>query len=171
MWGIMVKRKLLVIFAAFLLGLGGSACKQAFAEEQLGVVFMTVQVESAGIREKPAVLSSVITTITYGSVVKVFEIRDGWAKVEIPGITRIGYIFATSLRKVTIPEGQMASPQQGVTAPQVVLAGKGFAPLNSNPAVGMESLENSTQKQWLDYMESLTIDPMEALAFVLGKAD
>jgi hypothetical protein len=35
----------------------------------------------------------------------------------------------------------------------------------------MESRENSTQKQWLDSMESLTIDPWEALAFVLGKAD
>lgn len=166
-----MKRKVLVIFAAFLLSLGGSACSQAFAEEQPGVIFMTVQIESAGIRERPAVLSSIIATTKYGNVVKVFEIRDGWAKVEIPGMTRIGYIFATSLRKVTIPEGQMASPQQGVTAPQVVLAGKGFAPLNTNPSVGMESLENSTQKQWLDYMESLTLDPMEALAFVLGKAD
>jgi len=166
-----MKRKLLFVFAAFLLGWGGSACTQAFAEEQPGVVFMTVQVESAGIREKPAVLSSIIATTRYGNVVKVFEIRDGWAKVEIPGMTRIGFIFATSLRKVTIPEGQTAAPLQGVTAPQVVLAGKGFAPMNGNPAAGMESRENSTQKQWLDYMESLTIDPLEALAFVLGKAD
>lgn len=166
-----MKRILLVVFAAFILGWGGGACTKAFAEEQPGAIFMTVQVESAGIREKPAVLSSIIATTRYGIVVKVFEIREGWAKVEIPGQTRIGFIFATSLRKVTIPEGQMAAPLQGVTAPQVVLAGKGFAPINANPATGMESRENSTQKQWLDSMESLTIDPWEALAFVLGKAD
>ncbi|MCE1206878.1 MAG: hypothetical protein LWX00_05680 [Spirochaetia bacterium] len=166
-----MKRILLVVFAAILLGWGESAFTNAFAEEKPQVAFMVVQVESAGIRDKPYVVSSIIATTRYGVVLKVFEIRDGWAKVEIPGQTRIGFVFATSLRKVTIPEGQIAEPLHGVTAPQVVLAGKGFAPMNSNPLTSLESRENSTQKQWLDQMESLTIDPSDALAFVLGKAD
>lgn len=163
-----MKRKFLIVCAALILGCAGFSFAQASGEEKSGIVFMIVQVERAGIREKPAVVSSIIASTGYGIVLKVFEIKEGWARVEIPGETRCGYVFATSLRKVSIPEGQTAAPLQGVTTPQIVLAGKGFISMDGIPAAGMVSYENSTQKLWLDYLESLTVDPLDALAFVLG---
>jgi len=126
---------------------------------------MTVQVAKSQIRESPSVIAPILATVLYREKLFVYENKDGWARVRIPGSTRSGYIFSSALSAKPIPSSSPGSAVPGVTGSEIALAGKGF-----NEAVE-ESYKNSAKVNyfWVDVMEDFEYPPELCVRFLAGK--
>ena len=126
---------------------------------------MTVQVAKSQIRESPSVIAPILATVLYREKLLVYENKDGWAKVRVPGSTKIGYIFSSALSAKPISASVPGSAASGVTGTEIALAGKGF-----NEAVE-ESYKNSVHVDyfWVDEMEDFEYPPDVCIRFLAGK--
>lgn len=126
---------------------------------------MTVHVAKTQIRAKPSVIGEILATVAYREQVLVYESRDGWAKVAVPGSTRYGYVFLSALTARIISPVDAGEAASGISGTEIALAGKGFN----------ESLEESYRQNahvdfsWVDRMESYDY-PSEALVGFLAGA-
>jgi len=127
-------------------------------------VAMTVQVTRSQIRESPSVIAPILATIVYRNKVVVYENKDGWAKVQVPGSTRFGYMFMSALTEKTISSTDAGRATSGITGSEIALAGKGFS----------ESVEESYRKSsgadysWVDAMEGYAYSPETVVGFLAG---
>jgi hypothetical protein len=127
-------------------------------------VTMTVQVTRSQIRESPSVIAPILATTTYRNKVVVYESKDGWAKVQVPGSTRYGYMFMSALTEKTISASDAGRAASGITGSEIALAGKGFS----------ESVEESYRKSsgadysWVDVMEGYAYSPETVVGFLAG---
>jgi len=127
-------------------------------------VAMTVQVTRSQIREAPSVIAPILATIVYRNKVIMYESKDGWAKVQVPGSTRYGYMFLSALTEKTISSTDAGKAASGITGSEIALAGKGFS----------ESVEESYRKSsgadysWVDAMEGFAYSPETVVGFLAG---
>jgi len=125
---------------------------------------MTVQVAKTQIRERPSVIAAILATVEYKARVIVYENRDGWAKVGVPGSTRYGYMFLSALTSRTISPANAGEAASGISGTEIALAGKGFN----------ESLEESYRQNahvdfsWVDRMESYDYASETLVGFLAG---
>lgn len=126
---------------------------------------MTVQVAKSQIRESPSVIAPILATVLYRDRLLVYESKDGWTKVKIPGSTQIGYIFSSALASKPISSSVSGSAAPGVSGSEIALAGKGF-----NEAVE-ESFKNSAHVDysWVDMMEDFEYPSDQCVRFLAGK--
>jgi hypothetical protein len=126
---------------------------------------MTVQVAKSQIRESPSVIAPILATVFYREKLFVYENKDGWARVRMPGSAQSGYIFASALTGKPIPSSSPGDAIPGVTGSEIALAGKGF-----NEAVE-ESYKNSAKVNyfWVDVMEDFEYPPELCVRFLAGK--
>ena len=126
---------------------------------------MTVQVAKSQIRESPSVIAPILATVLYKEKLLVYENKEGWAKVGVPGSTKIGYIFSSALSAKPISASVQGGAAPGVTGTEIALAGKGF-----NEAVE-ESYKNSVHVDyfWVDEMEGFEYPPDVCVRFLAGR--
>lgn len=126
---------------------------------------MTVQVAKTQIRASPSVVAPILATVEYRAKIAVYESADGWAKVQVPGSTKIGYMFLCALTEKTIRGFSAGKATSGVTSGEIALAGKGFN----------ESVEESYRKTshvdyvWVDVMEDFEYSPELLIGFLNGE--
>lgn len=170
----MIQRKFRCVWALFLILFSGTAALQAQpgADTPGGALqggaakpgVLTVQVARSQIRAAPSVIAPILATVEYRTKVIVYENRDGWAKVQVPGTTRIGYMFLSALTEKTISSSDASKAASGVTGTEIALAGKGFN----------ESVEESYRKNshvdysWVDVMEDFSYSSEALVGFLTG---
>ena len=149
------------------------ACALAFlilvplqAQGQTDITAMTVQVATGQIRANPSVAASILTSVTYRQKLFVFGTMDGWTKVRVPGSSRYGYIFASSLTIRNIPTSVPGSTVKGVSETEISLAGKGFDQVMEEEY----QQEAHVDFSWVDAMEKLAYAPETCVLFLEGGA-
>lgn len=154
-----MKRRFFGVFALAML----FAVASAFGQGQASGA-MTVQVGKAQVWQAPSVVAPVLASLAYKDKVLVLGSSEGWAKVQVPGSTKVGYMFMSALtqRPVSSSAAEVAVP--GITASEIALAGKGF-----NDSVE-ESYRKSTHIDYafVDAMEAYAYSPDEAAGFLAG---
>jgi len=125
---------------------------------------MTVQVAKSQIRDAPSVIAPVLALVEYRTRVIVYESKDGWAKVQVPGSTRLGYMFLSALTEKNISASDAGKAASGVSTTEIALAGKGFS----------DAVEQSYRKashvdySWVDVMEHYEYSPETLVGFLSG---
>jgi len=154
-----MKRRFFGVFALAMLFAGVAAFGQGQAPGA-----MTVQVGKAQVWQAPSVVAPVLASLAYKDKILVLGSSEGWAKVQVPGSTKVGYMFMSALtqRPVSSSAAEVAVP--GITASEIALAGKGF-----NDSVE-ESFRKSTHIDYafVDAMEAYAYPPSEAAGFLAG---
>ncbi|MHB0897769.1 MAG: SH3 domain-containing protein [Spirochaetales bacterium] len=157
-------RKSIFCAAALLLMIGaGKVPLQAQAAAKAPET-MTVQVAKGQIRDAPSVIAPVLAVVEYRTKVLVYESKDGWAKVQVPGSTRLGYMFLSALTEKSISASDAGKAASGVSATEIALAGKGFS----------DAVEESYRKashvdySWVDVMEHYEYSPETLVGFLNG---
>lgn len=88
--------------------------------------FMSVQVREGHIRNTPAFLSPVVTTLGYGDKVSVLEQKDEWSSVSTEG-GKNGWMHTTALtEKEIVLEATAEDVAAAASGKEIALAGKGF---------------------------------------------
>jgi hypothetical protein len=125
---------------------------------------MTVQVARSQIREKASVIAPILATVEYRAKIIVYESKDGWARVQVPGSTRIGYMFISALTEKIISSSDAGKAASGVSGTEIALAGKGFS----------EAVEETYRKNsqmdyfWVDAMEDFSYSSEALVGFLAG---
>jgi len=137
-------------------------------------VAMVVQVRESAVREKASVVAPVVRMLKFQDPVLFWGSKDGWAKVQLPGSSKLYYMFETALAP-KVPkgsQGEVSDAASGVASPEIVLAGKGFnAALD---AVLDSALEDEYTKDahvdytWVNQMELWGCSPSALADFILG---
>ena len=125
---------------------------------------MTVQVGRAQIWQAPSVVAPVLASLAYKDKVVVLGSSEGWAKVQVPGSAKVGYMFMSALTQRPVSSSAAEAAVPGITASEIALAGKGF-----NDSVE-ESFRKSTHIDYafVDAMEAYAYPPDEAAGFLSG---
>lgn len=125
---------------------------------------MRTQVAKSHIRASPSVIAPILATLEYRARVFVYEGKDGWAKVQVPGSNKVGYMFLSSLAEKSLPAAGVDAAAPGVSGSEVALAGKGFI------AAAEESYKKSAHADYsrVDAMEAAEYSPASLLAFLSG---
>jgi hypothetical protein len=87
-----------------------------------------VQVLKAQVRKSPQATSGVVTSLAYGTEVKILERREGWVFLRTADGSVSGWMYAASLAAPVLGtprSGEAAA--SGVSGTELVLAGKGLA--------------------------------------------
>ncbi len=127
---------------------------------------MTVQVARTQIRSAPSVIAPILAVVEYRMKISVYESKDGWIRVQVPGSTRVGYMFLSALTEKNISSSDASRAASGVTGTEIALAGKGFS----------ESVEESYRKNsrvdyfWVDFMEDYSYPPEALVGFLSGSS-
>ncbi|HWR13112.1 MAG TPA: hypothetical protein VN445_14910 [Rectinemataceae bacterium] len=141
----------------------GNAAQGAIAAARV----MTVHVTKSQIRESPSVIAPILATVAYRAKVSMYASVDGWAKVQVPGSTRYGYMFMSALTEKTIDASDAGKAASGITGSEIALAGKGFS----------ESVEESYRKNsrvdysWVDAMERYAYPSETVIGFLAGSVE
>ena len=157
-----------LFFRAFALAMlfAGAA---AFGQGQVSAL-MTVQVGKAQVWQAPSVVAPVLASLAYKAKVLVLGSSEGWAdaqgwaRVQVPGSTKVGYMFMSALTQRPVSSSAAEAAVPGITASEIALAGKGF-----NDSVE-ESFRKSTHIDYafVDAMEAYAYPPDEAAGFLSG---
>jgi len=127
---------------------------------------MTVQVARTQIRSAPSVIAPILAHVEYRMKISTWESKDGWIRVQVPGSTRIGYMFLSALTEKNISSSDASRAASGVTGTEIALAGKGFN----------ETVEESYRKNsrvdyfWVDLMEDYAYQPEVLVGFLTGSS-
>ena len=160
-----MKRIFFCVFALATLFAGAAAFGQGQAPGA-----MTVQVGKAQVWQAPSVVAPVLASLAYRDRVLVlggaegWANAQGWAKVQVPGSTKVGYMFMSALTQRPVSSSAAEAAVPGITASEIALAGKGF-----NDSVE-ESFRKSTHIDYafVDAMEAYAFPPDEAAGFLSG---
>lgn len=160
-----MKRLFFRAFALTMLFAGAAA----FGQGQVSAL-MTVQVGKAQVWQAPSVVAPVLASLAYKAKVLVlggsegWADAQGWAKVQVPGSTKVGYMFMSALTQRPVSSSAAEAAVPGITASEIALAGKGF-----NDSVE-ESFRKSTHIDYafVDAMEAYAYPPDEAAGFLSG---
>lgn len=160
-----MKRLFFRAFALTMLFAGAAAFGQGQAS-----ALMTVQVGKAQVWQAPSVVAPVLASLAYKAKVLVlggsegWADAQGWAKVQVPGSTKVGYMFMSALTQRPVSSSAAEAAVPGITASEIALAGKGF-----NDSVE-ESFRKSTHIDYafVDAMEAYAYPPDEAAGFLSG---
>lgn len=125
---------------------------------------MTVQVAKSQIRDAPSVIAPVVAFVEYRTKVIVYETKDGWAKVQIPGSTRLGYMFISALTEKNISASDVGKAASGVSGTEIALAGKGF----SNAVEQSYRKSSHVDYSWVDAMEDYSYSAETLVGFLSG---
>ena len=132
------------------------ACFAAFAAAKK---YMSVQVREGMVRTTPSFLGKVVGELSYGDRVAVSEEKNKWAKVEMSGKGRKGWMHlsALTIKKVVLNPGA-DDVEEAASSNEIALAGKGFS----------EEVEKSykAKNKQLNYKE---VDKMEKIAVSQAK--
>ncbi len=147
---------------------GGAADSQS--------VYRTVQVRQAQLRAAPSPLSVPLASLSYGDRVRVTGLHEGWAIVVVEGRAAPAYMYASSLSATRVAPlesaGSGAAPALAPSAPELVLAGKGFGSggNGSGPGDGGASADGAAGGTWaaVDRMEAFAYDPNRCALFLQG---
>ena len=130
---------------------------------------MTVQVEIGRIRSSPSAVAPVIATALYRQRLKVLGSGKGWVKVALPGGQGYGYMYASALSAVQIPQSYSPAPGQGaapgVSGTEIALAGKGFN-ADLEEYYGERA---SVRFDWVDFMEGFDYEAESCIGFLNGE--
>lgn len=149
------------IFRAFALAM---LCAGAAVFSQGQAAAMTVQVGKAQVWQAPSVVAPVLASLAYKDKVLVLGSAEGWARVQVPGSTKVGYMFMSALTQRPVSSSAAEAAVPGITASEIALAGKGFN----------DSVEESFRKSshidyaFVDAMEAYAFPPDEAAGFLTG---
>lgn len=158
-----MRRSIFCALALFLMIGAGISSLQAQASAKTPGT-MTVQVAKSQIRDAPSVIAPVLALVEYRTRVIVYESKDGWAKVQVPGSTRLGYMFLSALTEKNISASDAGKAASGVSTTEIALAGKGFS----------DAVEQSYRKashvdySWVDVMEHYEYSPETLVGFLSG---
>lgn len=158
---------LALLFLLFVAGLSYAA-EPAPIDKPPAAREMTVHVASGQIRQSPSAVSPILASVQYRQKLQVLGVAKGWAKVALPGIAGYGYIYASALSPVALPQGS-ASPSQGaapgVSGTEISLAGKGFSAELEQGQGG----KGSGFFAWVDFMEGFEYQAETCIGFISGK--
>jgi hypothetical protein len=124
---------------------------------------MSIQVRNGALRSRPSFLGKVTTEVPYGTQVTIKANRGPWIQVTDPfGMT--GWIHDSALteRELELVAGNVAA-ETGASNDEIALAGKGF---NSQVEEAYKDGQSGDGFMWVDHMESITISPENAIAFL-----
>lgn len=127
-----------------------ACCIAAVVSVALAAQMMSVQVRSGQLRDKPAFLSKVVTTLAYGDRVDVVSEKDDWRKVKSEKGGKAGWMHSSALTEQEIILNPTEKDvEAAASSDELALAGKGFN----------KQVEEEYQKQnRLDYSQ---VDEME----------
>ena len=148
-----MKRLFFGTFALAMLFAGAAAFGQGQAS-----ALMTVQVGKAQVWQASSVVSPVLASLAYKATVVVLGSSEGWAKVQVPGSTKVGYMFMSALTQRPVSSSAAEAAVPGITASEIALAGKGFN----------DSVEESFRKS--SHIDYAFVDAMEAYSFPADEA-
>lgn len=124
---------------------------------------MSVQVQSAPLKEKPSPLGAVRATLSYADRVQVLEEQGPWLKVSATG-GATGWIHqsALSTKRIVLKSGDQ-NAQVAASSDELALAGKGF---NSDVEAQFKAKHKDIDFAWVDKMLQLTLKPNDLMAFL-----
>jgi hypothetical protein len=130
---------------------------------------MTVQVKLGQIRKSPSAVAPIIATAPYRQRLKVLGSGNGWVKVALPEGQGYGYIYASALSSVQIPQSFSPAPGQGaapgVSGTEIALAGKGF----NTELEEYYGEKASVRFEWVDFMEGFDYEAGSCIGFLGGE--
>lgn len=136
--------------------------------------YLNVQVRQAQVRAEPSPLSVPLVSLSYGERVLVTGLHDGWAIVALAGRNAPAYMYMSSLTPtrvapagsgVSVPGTVPGASGIGATAPEMVLAGKGFG---SGDSGASGDASGGSGMQAVDRMEAFAYDPARCALFLQG---
>lgn len=158
-----MRRSMYCALALFLMiGAGISSLQAQVSAKAPGT--MTVQVAKSQIRDAPSVIAPILAFVEYRTKVTVYESKDGWAKVQIPGSTRLGYMFLSALTEKNISASDAGKAASGVSTTEIALAGKGFSDAVEQSYKNTAHIDYS----WVDVMEHYEYSPETLIGFLNG---
>ena len=159
----MMRRNFFPALALGLMFCAGISSLQAQASAKASGT-MTVQVARSQIRDAPSVIAPVLAFVEYRTKVIVYESKDGWVKVQVPGSTRLGYMFLSALTEKNISASGTGEAASGVSTTEIALAGKGFS-----DAVEQSYRQSShIDYSWVDAMEDYEYSSETLVGFLNG---
>lgn len=142
-------------------------------------VAMVVQVKKSAVREYASVVAPVVRMVKFQEPVLFWGSKDGWAKVQLPGSSKLYFMFESALvARAKIDDrgsGGLGSGQNaisdaasGVTSPEIVLAGKGF---DASLEAALEDAYTQgahIDYAWVNQMERWGYSPNALADFIVG---
>lgn len=125
--------------------------------------FLSVAVETAPIRETPAVFGKVVATARYGDRVEVLAKQSGWSQVRLPdGLTGWLHESAMVRKKIELSAGAK-DVSRTASGEELAMAGKGF---NSQVEADFKAKNQNIDFTWIDRMETYGVGPDTIIGFL-----
>ena len=127
-----------------------------------GPKYMSVQVRTGQLREKPSFLGKVTASVSYGDRVQVMEEGGAWLRVDT-GEDQ-GWIHESALTKkrIALRSGEREA-QVAATSDEIALAGKGF---NAQVEAEYKAKNRNVDFSAIDRMERIKVTEQASLEFL-----
>ncbi len=125
---------------------------------------MSVQLDTAYLRDKPHFLGKPVHMVRYGAQVEALQHHQGWTEVRDEAAGKQGWISSASLtRKKVVLKAAQSSPEIMASQDELALAGKGF----SKEVEEQFRLDNAhIDYTWIDKMATWRISHFELVRFL-----
>ena len=125
---------------------------------------MSVQVKRGDIRETPAFLGKIVSTLGYGDRVDVLETRSGWMRIGATAKSSSGWIHASALttKRIVLQAGSKDA-QTAASGSELALAGKGF---NADVEAEFKTRNRNLDFSVIDRMQATEISQERIAAFL-----
>lgn len=136
-----------------------AVCSLAVAAAEM----MSVQVQSAPLRQHPSFMGRVLATLVHGERVAVHQKQGAWVQV-IPATGSAGWMHSSALtrQRIVMSAGQ-ETVRVDAAADELALAGKGF---NSEVEAQFRQSHQQFDFSAVDRMEKIKVSAPEMAAFL-----
>ena len=125
--------------------------------------WMTVQVQTAQLRQTPSFLGKVPASLPYGEQVETLEEKSGWMRVRAAtGAEGWTHASALSKKKIILKPGE-ADLKAAASNDELALAGKGF---NASVEKEFRDKHRDVDFGWVDRMQGMKVSPEEIAKFL-----
>jgi len=124
---------------------------------------LSVQIESAQIREKPSVFGKIVANAKYGDRLDVVTKMEPWIQVRTAD-GKTGWMHESSLsrKKVELSAGSQ-DVNRTASGEELAMAGKGF---NSKVEADFKAKNQNIDFTWIDRMEKIKVSERDSISFL-----
>jgi hypothetical protein len=139
-------------------------CLTALAAFAAGQKMMSVQVNTGVVRVTPSFLGVIVTQLSYGDRVYVFEEEESWTRVGLSSNAAKGWIHSSALspKKIVLSAGT-EDVEVGTSGEEIALAGKGF---NEQVESEFRAKNANLDFTWIDRMEGYVVSEKQMKTFL-----
>ena len=139
-------------------------CFTALAAFAASQKMMSVQVNKGVVRVTPSFLGDVVTQLSYGDRVFVFEEKESWTRIGLSPSAVKGWMHSSALtpKKIVLKAGA-DDVEVSASSKEIALAGKGF---NQQVESEFRAKNANLDFTWIDRMEKCVVSQRQMKQFL-----